>query len=133
MGQNAPAPGQEIAYDLEIFLNRFSAAGADDDGAPRLARDKGGRRPEGGAQPQAAGAPEPLSGAARRRRGSRDPHQGCVGGIGGGSAHSGFLNLKVMRSLSPISSYFERSNVGSGGDPRGAVSPIGGRVSTPNG
>ena len=73
--------------------------------------------------------------AARRRRppAPRNPHQRGIGGVGGGSAHSGFLNFKVMRSLSPISSYFDRSKVGSGGDPRGAVRPIGGRVSTPNG
>jgi hypothetical protein len=38
-----------------------------------------------------------------------------------------------MRSLSPIAVYLERSKVGFGGDPRGAVNPMGGRVSTPKG
>ena len=85
------------------------------------------------ANTQAAGAAEPFADPARRRGGARDPHQGRVGGIGGGSVHSGFLNLKVILSLSPISSYFDRSKVGFGGEPRGAVNPMGGRVSTPNG
>ena len=133
VGQDAPAPGEEIADDLIVFLDRFGTAGTDDHGPARLFRHQGGRRPEGGAQAQAAGAAEPFADPARRRGRARDPHQGRIGGIGGGSVHSGFLNLKVMRSLSPISSYFDRSKFGFGGEPRGAVSPMGGRVSTPNG
>ena len=133
MGEDTPATGEEIADDFKIFLDRLGTTGADDYGAARLVRHQGGGCPEGGAQAQAAGTPEPFADAAGRRGRSGYPHQGRVCGIGGGSVHSGFLNFKVMRSLSPIAVYFERSKVGFGGEPRGAVNPMGGKVSTPKG
>ena len=82
---------------------------------------------QGGAQAQAAGSAIPLALAAGRGRGVRRAHQGRFGGIGLGAVHSGFLNFKVMRSLSPIASYLARSKVGSAGWPRGCWSGRGTR------
>ena len=50
-----------------------------------------------------------------------------------GESQSGFLNLKVIRSDSPIASYFAWSKFGSAGCPAGALRRVGGNVQTPKG
>ena len=101
MGQDAEAPRQEVGEQLVVFLERLGAARREDDGAAR--RGRGG--PVGGPEAQAAGAAIPFALAARWRHGAGNAHQGCIGGIGLGAAHAvGFLNLRVMRSLSPMAS-----------------------------
>src|SRR4029077_9838936 len=57
--------------------------------------------------------------------GIRRPHRG--------ESQSGFLNLKVIRSDSPIASYFVWSKFGSAGCPAGALRRVGGNVQTPKG
>jgi hypothetical protein len=43
------------------------------------------------------------------------------------------MNLRVMRSLSPMASYLAWSKPGSAGSPRGDDRRVGGKVQTPNG